>query len=397
MKILLITDTHSESAGGAEKHFFTLKNALKKQAGLTVFSLGFGEKAESGPDFEIVKSSSSLPIRQWWRMFFSPAKYQELKQVIENFSPDIIHLHNVRTYTVSLLKAVMPYPVIQTVHDYTSICPTGWNVHNTLQVCPTGLNALCWREHQRGKNFLLYLAHLFAFYKRKTLLKKTVKKFMAPSPLLVTYLEKNNFKNAIYIPPFHPENSTIDRNNKKMNCFMYIGQLEKHKGIDILIDEFALACQHNQNLILKIAGKGSLKKSLEQKVQQLKLENNIFFCGWVNPQELFQECIALIFPSIGLEAFGLVMTEAMANARAIIGSDRGPTAWLIDDKKTGLLFNPFKQYDLAEKILLLAVDKQMAANLGNNGYEKLKTFMSNQEIVDAIIQQYEHLRLQDAS
>lgn len=70
MKILLITDNHSPHGGGAERYFFTLKNELKQQKGITVSSLGFGLRKSEGDDFVVLKETPSKAIRQFWRMIF---------------------------------------------------------------------------------------------------------------------------------------------------------------------------------------------------------------------------------------------------------------------------------------------------------------------------------------
>ncbi len=98
--------------------------------------------------------------------------------------------------------------------------------------------------------------------------------------------------------------------------------------------------------------------------------------------------MAIIFSSVGLESFGLVITEAMSHGRAVIGSNRGPTAWLVEDQKTGLLFDPLKTGDLAEKILHLAANKNLAEEYGRASAEKMTGFMLNQEIIDKMLVLY---------
>jgi glycosyltransferase involved in cell wall biosynthesis len=128
-------------------------------------------------------------------------------------------------------------------------------------------------------------------------------------------------------------------------------------------------------------------------VIDLKLENNILFLGWVNPEELYAECTALIFPSIGLESFGLVITEAMSQARAVIGSHRGPTAWLVEENKTGLLFDPLKEGDLAAKILKLADNRKLAEDYGRQAAEKIKGFLSNEDIINKMLILYKEAQI----
>jgi glycosyltransferase involved in cell wall biosynthesis len=391
MKILLITDNHNPDGGGAEKYFFILKSELQKHPEINTISLGFGPEARIEADAIVLQETPSTMMRLFWRMFFNRKKYHELRAAIEKINPDVIHLHNVKKYTVSLLKAVQGYKVIQTVHDYGTICPTGWNLHNDLKPCPTGLRLACCWQHKRNMNSVMYLGLLFAFFRMKTLLKKVSSKFIAPSPLLADYLKINNFNAPSYLPPFRKQNNSIDFQKMQPLHFLYVGQLGKHKGVDMLIDEFYLACQQNKILVLKIVGKGSEEQALKQKVSELKLEKNIFFIGWTNPDALYEECSAVIFPSIGLESFGLVLTEAMNYGRAIIGSDRGPTAWLVENDKTGLLYDPLKKGDLAGKILELAANIQRAEMYGRAGFEKLQTFMNNEQITDEMIKIYKSL------
>jgi glycosyltransferase involved in cell wall biosynthesis len=388
MKILLITDNHDPAGGGAEKYFFTLKAALQQVPGVTVHSLGFGKTAASGEDFTVLAETPSKLAQLFWRLFFNRKKYAELRKVILALQPDVIHLHNIRKYTPALLKAVSGFPVVQTVHDYTVVCPTGWNVHRHLTPCPTGLRGSCVWQHRRGMNPVLYLGLLLAFARTTKKLKQTVSRFIAPSPQLTDYLQRNGFQHAQYVSPFLQTETSTDMTAMQGQHFLYVGQLGKHKGVDKLLDEFHLAYQRNPALTLTIAGRGPEEQALRQQVAVLKLEQAVNFTGWTDPNTLYAQCVALVFPSIGMEAFGLVMTEAMQHSRAVIGVNRGTTAWLVEDGKTGLLYDPLLRGDLADKMLLLASDRARAEQYGKAGYEKMRGFMSQQQIADEMMRIY---------
>jgi glycosyltransferase involved in cell wall biosynthesis len=387
LKILLITDTQNQT-GGAELQFLQLKKALQQRPAVVVSSLVFGSAASERADTTVLKETSSKFLRQWWRMFLHPLKYWEIKRAIETFKPDVIHLHNVKKYTISLLKAVRQYPMIQTVHDYSPICPTGWNLHTDGQPCATGFQPACFWQHNRGYNRLVYLGLVFSFLRMRKLLKQAMRKFIVPSPMLEHYLRLNQFGATVYLPPFIKQQTPPTYSDMRADHFLYVGQLEIQKGVDILIEEFALACKQNKKLVLKIAGSGSQENFLKEKVKQLKVEKNIIFLGWAHPDELYEECMALIFTSVGLESFGMVITEAMAKGRAVIGSNRGPTTWLIDDEKTGLLFDPLIKGDLSAKIIKLSSHAELAEQFGKRGYEKSKMFLDEASIVEDIISLY---------
>ncbi len=392
MKILLITDNHTSQGGGAEKQFFMLKELLKNHRDTTVFSLGFGTQANKGHDFIIFKETRSKILRQLWRMFFNPVKYWQLRKAITKINPTVIHLHNIKKYTPALLHAVRGYPTLQTVHDFSPLCPTQWNVHNDLQPCTRGISLKCLWQHRRNYSFISYIALLYSFIRLRTFLKKSVAHFIVPSPLLENYLRINQFKNISCILPFMSKEEVRHEPIKK-NHFLYIGQLEQQKGVSILLNEFRYALQKNNNLTLTLAGSGSQENLLKKQVRKWNLENKIHFIGWIeNPAALYRQCSALIFPSIGMESFGLVITEAMAYARPVIGSHRGPTVWLVDHNKTGLLFDPLKTGELANAILSLADNPTLTETLGKNAYEKWKKFPKNLTILNQLIILYKAIQ-----
>lgn len=388
MRVLLITDNHTPT-GGAERYFFDLKTRLKNQPELEVYSLGFGPEETEGEDFLVLKSIQSNAAKLLWRTIFQPWIYVKLRQQIKKIRPDVIHLHNVKQYTPSVLLAIKDYPVVQTVHDFSCICPTAQNIHKNNQACPTGLRIACFWQHQVKYHPLVYLALLPSFYLLRNQLRKRVKQFIAPSLLLTDYLRNNHFEPAICIPPFIPEKKPYSFTQLHPHHFLFAGHLGAHKGVMILLEEFALACQKNSHLVLHIAGTGPEQATMQQRVVELGLENQVIFLGWqAQLDDWYEKCIGVIFPSVGMESFGLVMTESMSHARPIIAANRGTSLTLIDDDRTGLLFDLQKRGDLAEKILALAGNVALAKELGEKGYEKLYGLIDNEKLIREIVDVY---------
>ena len=389
LRILLINDNHTIS-GGTEQYFFDLKKRLKNIPNLEIHSLGFGEKESHGEDFTILKKPTSDFAKLIWQIFFNPWMYFKIKNQIKKINPDIIHLHNIRQYTASILAAVKDYPTVQTIHDYGAVCPIAYNIHKDLQPCETGMRASCFWQHQLKYNPLTYLALSLSFFFTRLRTKKTVKTFFVPSPLQVEYLKKNGYQPAIYIAPFKnsPQSPTFDKIDP--NHFLFAGNLGAHKGINILLTEFALAHQKNPNITLTIAGKGHAENQMRKRIHELQLDDQINFAGWQkNLDEEYEKSAAIIFPSLWMEAFGLVITEAMHHARPVIGSNRGSPPWIIDDRETGFIFDPLNNGDLAAKILLLAGNIELITHLGRNAQEKLGTFIDNEKTLQQIIDIYQ--------
>lgn len=386
MKILLITDDHLSDKRGAEKCFFTLKNALKKNPELSIFSFGFGEKNKIGEDYIVFKQTSHKLLKHIWQLFINPVKYFQIRSLIKQFNPDVIHIHNIKKYTPTLLKALRGYPTVQTVHDFGLICPTHWNVHQDLRPCTNRFSLRCAFKHRRHYRWFSFVILLCEFYCNRVLLKKYVKKIIVPSPCLQEYFQLNGFNNVELLPHFKNTQSQPISKESNHTQFLFLGSLEQQKGVRVLIHEFHHAFKKNNHIYLKIAGTGIEEAYLKQKVQEWGLENHVQFLGWVEqPELLYKECTAVIFPSIGLEAFGLVITEAMSYARPVIGSNRGPTPWLVENDKTGLLFDPLTEGDLAKALLKIADNPELAKNLGQHGFEKLQAFPENHQLLDKIM------------
>lgn len=388
MKILLINDNHC-ATGGAENYFFELKARLKQTPGLDVYSIGFGDTVQSGTDFYVFKGVRSNAKKLLWRLVPNIALYYQLKALIKKVDPDVIHIHNIKQYTATVLKAIASYPVVQTVHDFSLICPTAQNIHRDLRPCATGMRYGCVWQHRVKFNPASYLLMNLAWLSTNYKLKNIVRDFIAPSPLLTDYLEKNGFKPAHYIPPFKTVMHAKIHDTPDSTRFLFAGSLATHKGIQLLLEEFALALKSNPDLKLDIAGTGPLEKSLQDHVIAHHLTASVRFLGWQKDlTTYYQQAIALIFPSIGLESFGLVVSEAMSHGRPIIGVNRGTTAWMVKDKQTGLLFDPLKKGDLAEKILTLAGNTAFAMQLGARGQQRISELIDNEAALEKIVEVY---------
>jgi hypothetical protein len=123
---------------------------------------------------------------------------------------------------------------VQTVHDYSAVCPTGWNVHRDWQVCATGMTSKCVTQHQRNYSNTTYYGMLFSFFRMRKLMRKNVKIFITPSPLLEHYLRLNNFGTTTYLPPFRNELLKVSFDQMQANHFLFVGQLEIQKGVEVL-------------------------------------------------------------------------------------------------------------------------------------------------------------------
>lgn len=395
MKVLLVTDNHEQN-GGAERYFFELKAKLQAIPDLDVFSIGFTDKEKSGADYQTFKGCYHALEKLLWRFCICRSLRKKLQRAIADFNPDVIHIHNIKQFPLTILDAIKDYPVVQTVHDHSIICPTGQNIHRNGEPCKTGFRWQCFWKHQVKFSKLVYALMALSFFKIQRKQKTHIEHFLPVSPTLAQYMQANAFKNTTYIPPFYHAKpaQTITPNP---NHFLFAGSLAAHKGIQVLIREFSLAVKQNAKLHLFIAGDGPDQAWVEQEIKRSALQGNITLLGWQTYlDKQYASASALIFPSTGLEGFPLVIIDAMAHARPVIGVNRGTTHWLIDHQVTGWHFDPMKIGDLANKMSHCATHPQEAQTLGSNAYNKLPKLIDNQDSLDKIVTTYQGIRQTNA-
>jgi len=185
--------------------------------------------------------------------------------------------------------------------------------------------------------------------------------------------------NISVYPEKFKESKLINRD--KFNL-LFIGNLEKNKGIITIIKAFNII--KNRNIYLNIAGKGSLKDFV---IKNSELNNNILYHGYINEEEkikLLSESDVFLYPSEDIlmplnikrwEEQGAVSAlEAMASGLPVIGSDSGVLPEILGEN---LLIRQKDYLDLAKKIEFLYNNYDMRTKLH---YYNIKRINENYNI-----------------
>lgn len=166
-------------------------------------------------------------------------------------------------------------------------------------------------------------------------------------------------------------NSSITRPS-----IFFIGMLRQVKGIEVLLNAMPAILKKIPNAQLYIAGTGPQECELKRLTEKLNVINNVTFLGFISEDQkysLYKSTYISVFPSL-YEPFGIVLLEAMACGKAIVASNVGGIPYIVDDEKTGLLFEPGNSQELAQKIILLLEDEDLREKLGKNGLRKARQF-----------------------
>lgn len=148
---------------------------------------------------------------------------------------------------------------------------------------------------------------------------------------------------------------------------LFAGRIVAYKGIEWLIKALA---KTDQRIHLDIAGDGWGKPSMEKLATQMGLSDRITWHGWCNGDKLaalYQQCLAVVFPSLWPEPAGLVTLEAYSRYRPIIASAVGGIPEHVQDGVTGILVPPNHVSQLAAAINELAANYSLSRLMGEKG------------------------------
>ena len=162
--------------------------------------------------------------------------------------------------------------------------------------------------------------------------------------------------------------------NEKIILFM--GRLVYEKGVQYLIGAMPKILEHYHDAKLVIAGKGGMLDELKQEVENLGLGDKVCFAGYLNGKDvgkMYKAADISVFPST-YEPFGIVALEAMLAEIPIVVSDIGGLNEIVDHRQTGMKSYCGNSNSIADSILELLFDPQLAANV----VKKAKTKVRNE-------------------
>jgi glycosyltransferase involved in cell wall biosynthesis len=146
-----------------------------------------------------------------------------------------------------------------------------------------------------------------------------------------------------------------------------VGRLIPIKGHIVLLRAFAEARKRLPTLELEIAGRGPLEPALKALAAELEIQDAVTFLGHVSPiQSAIERAAVVVVPSMG-EGFGMVALEAMERARPVIAANIGGLGELVRDGETGVLVPAGEAEPLADAIVRVAGDLELARAMGDAG------------------------------
>ena len=278
MKILLVNKFHWYK-GGSEKYYFELAELLKENGHEVAFfsmnnekNIKTGEKEYFVDEIDLNTGSKLKALD----VIYSKANYKKMKEALEDFKPDIVHINNFqRQLSASIIKAIKEenIPIVFTAHDVQAICPAITMMDNDKNICEKCMHGKYMncieKKCNKGSTLKSIIGALEGYYYRiKKIYTKKIDYIITPSEFYKTKLIEDGMpKNKIEAIPNFVELKDYNLETIDEGYALYFGRLSKEKGILNLINAFSKL----KKGILYIAGEGPEKETIESIIKDNKL------------------------------------------------------------------------------------------------------------------------------
>jgi len=300
----------------------------------------------------------------------------------------VIHLHNLYSLApeADRVLARSGRPVIQTVHDFSQLCPNAWLTHPDGTPCPGDAGARCF-QHDCGQNYP-YDAKLVLIPRlRLRLLRGFLSAAICPSRFLADLMARHGFTGIRRIPYFVDlERFRPADDERAPDRLLYVGRLDPEKGVEYLLDAMAIIRREVPAATLTVVGDGSRADALRERTARLGLTDAVTFVPRVPHEEVvrhYATATLKILPSIWAEQFGIVGLEAMAVGLPVVGFDVGGVSDWLADGETGCLVRPRDTEALAAQTIRLLRAPEERARMSERARDRAREF-TRERNVDAV-------------
>ncbi len=375
-RLLLVCDYNFRGESLVSNFFLQLSEQLRGKKVEISFILPISPSSFYVEKFKAL--GVKLIIVEGWRS--KPADAHSRKSI---FTISFAVLKQMRKYSIGTIAFHFSSPLLPVVTGiisqitFAKIPFTVFHQHNEVKDSKTSIPIpflpktarfkLGWTSHYVDKIAMVYKEGV------NRLLKKGV-------PKGKTMYIHNGLKPPSKEPKRLHENETT--------TFLYAGRLIPGKGVDIVLNAFALLKKKGYKFMFLIAGVGTERKRLETLTSKLKLEKHTIFLGYKRDiLDLYLKTDALLLPS-QTEALPSVIIEAAFQKTPSIASKVGGIPELIIENETGILVHSENAEVWADKLEEVLSGETNLKNLGSASYNYVSENFTLDNMVDSYTKLY---------
>lgn len=292
----------------------------------------------------------------------------EIKKVLDEFKPDVVHLQTAETIALAVMHYVRKnsIPLVTTGHAYPD------NVTGQFKFLKPVKKPVNAAVRAYMASFLKHseYATMPTEMAIGDLIPKNRKRFRVSVEALSNGVDLSAFK------PGKPRMDILRKYNIDMKRprVLYVGRVDPEKSIENVVEAFSILVKKIPEAEFLIVGDGIAKPGLEELVREKELNNNVRFLGRVMPPDLYEiyKTGALFATASETETQGIVLIEAAATGLPLVAVDAGAVRELCQNKKNGILCKPGKIRQMANAMEKILSNKELREKYSEGSIEVAK-------------------------
>ncbi|MEO0091426.1 MAG: glycosyltransferase family 4 protein [candidate division WOR-3 bacterium] len=353
LKVCMVSDTYFPYIGGIPEHIFHLSQTLRKNGHIVkILTARFSAKIVKSlpylPDEEFVyRIGNAMLIRankSFARLTIGWRLSDKIEKFFEKERFDIIHIHGSLAPTL---------PILAIRHS-------------------SAINIITFHAtHPKDKNYLFFRPLLLP-YIRKLHGRIAVSEAARESNMYYFPGDCRIIPNGINIILYNPSVARLEKFSDPRPKILFLGRFEPRKGLKYLLQALPIIKKEIPDVLLIIVGAGVLGYAYQEYIAK-EVKENIHFAGLIPEEEkphYYASCDVFCAPSIGYESFGIVLLEAMACGKPVVASDIPGYRTIINDGQEGFLTQPKCPEAIADRIIKILKNPELAKKMGERGYQK---------------------------
>lgn len=314
----------------------------------------------------VVDPPTATTVHRLDRRRFDPRILLELRRLVRDVRPDLLHLHLEQAVVLGLLVARWAkIPAI--VHEHGGIMTMRWYRMCVRRLLPRAARVIA-VSHAVAR--CLQREHAFD--------STSIDVVHNGIPLKRQRISRTRLRACL---GFGDDDLIM----------LFAGRLRRNKGVDVLLDAMPTITSTNERVSLLIAGDGPLRPHLDREVTNANLSSQVRFLGWWQDMpSLLGAADLLVVPS-RIEPLGIVVLEAFSAGLAVVASNVGGLPEMLENEVTGLLVEPSDSEALAAACLRLLADPQLRRSLTDGGARVLSDRFTLERMADRLLSVYDSL------
>jgi len=372
MKVLIASPYYS-GVGGLQQYSYRIAVGLHDAGVDTTVVTSSRVPQRPGPSvitLPQLTTVSNTPFSLRW--------FGSIKRVIKDLDPDIVNGHLPVPYMADVAaRECGGHPFVLTYHnDAVGITP---------------LTKLLVRGYYDilGKGTIRRASRIIATSQRYAERSPYLKRFRQKTAVVPPGVDLATFNPNVY------SGYLKDTYDLEGSIILFVGQLSKthrHKGLSILIR----ALRHlDPSTTLVVVGGGNWLSHYKVDAENAGVADRVVFAGIISEEGLplyYRGADLTVLPTYtDAEGFGMVLAEANACGRPVVGTNVGGIPSLIQDQHNGLLVEPGDLRGLVQAISVVLSDVKLAETLGHNGFEKIRSEFTWDHAVTRTMKVYDGL------